>query len=70
MKNSCDNLHFEEQVTAENGITFDYRLRQGAAKSRNAIALLGVLGYPATLVANAKKEAAYFDQKKSWQVLA
>lgn len=70
LKNSCDNLHFEEQVTAENGITFDYRLRQGAAKSRNAIALLGVLGYPATLVANAKKEAAYFDQKKSWQVLA
>lgn len=69
LKNSCDNLHFEEQVTAENGISFDYRLRQGAAKSRNAIALLGILGYPSDLVANAKKEAAYFDQEKSWQVL-
>lgn len=69
LKNSCDNLHFEEQVTAENGISFDYRLRSGAAKSRNAIALLGVLGYPTELVENAKKEATYFDQEKSWQVL-
>ncbi len=38
-------FHFEEQVL-DGGCTFDYRLHPGPARSRNAIRLLGVCGYP------------------------
>jgi len=69
LKNKCDNLHFGEEVTDENGVTFDYQVKKGPATSRNAIALLKVLHYPAELVANAQAEARYFDEHCSWQVL-
>ena len=69
LKNKCDNLHFGEEVTDENGVTFDYQVKKGPATSRNAIALLKVLHYPAELVANAQAEARYFDEHRSWQVL-
>ncbi len=38
-------FHFEEQV-ADGGCTFDYRLHPGPTRSRNAIALLRINGYP------------------------
>ena len=69
LKNKCDNLHFGEEVTDENGVTFDYQVKKGPATSRNAIALLKVLHYPQELVANAQAEARYFDEHRSWQVL-
>lgn len=69
LKHTCENLHFEEQVTPDQGISFDYQVRQGPATSRNAIALLQVLDYPEALVANAQQEAAYFDAHRMWQIL-
>lgn len=44
--------HFREQV-ADDGLTFDYLIRPGASSTRNAIALLQVMGYPESLVADA-----------------
>lgn len=69
LKNKCANLHFSETVTDEEGVTFDYKVKEGPSTSRNAIALLKVLQYPQAVVANAQKEAAYFDEERSWQVL-
>lgn len=69
LKESCDNVHFEEQVTKEQGVTFDYQLRQGPSTTRNAIQLLHVLNYPQSIVEQAKKEADYFDQHRSWQIV-
>ncbi|KAF1299526.1 DNA mismatch repair protein MutS [Enterococcus sp. JM4C] len=69
LKNSCKNVHFEEQVTKEHGITFDYKLRQGPSKTRNAIELLKVMNYPKEVVAKAKEEAEGFDATRQWQVL-
>lgn len=69
LKNTCDNLHFEEQVTDDKGISFDYQVLQGPSTSRNAIALLKVMDYPDALVTNAQQEAAYFDEHRTWQVL-
>ncbi|MDT2756047.1 DNA mismatch repair protein MutS [Enterococcus asini] len=69
LKNHCDNLHFGEEVTDDEGVTFDYKVKKGPATSRNAIALLKVLHYPASLVKNAQNEASYFDENRSWQVL-
>lgn len=69
LKDSCQNVHFEEQVTAKNGVTFDYVLRQGPSKTRNAIQLLQVLNYPTEVVNQAQSEAEYFDNNRKWQVL-
>ncbi|MFY1068060.1 MutS-related protein [Enterococcus sp. AD013-P3] len=69
LKNKCANRHFEETVTDEDGVTFSYKVKDGPAVSRNAIALLKVLKYPQAIVTNAQNEAAYFDKERSWQVL-
>ena len=39
------NYHFREQV-GEHGLEFDYTLKPGPSQTRNAIALLRLLGYP------------------------
>ncbi|HEN8385479.1 TPA: DNA mismatch repair protein MutS, partial [Enterococcus faecium] len=67
--NYCENVHFEEQVTEGKGISFDFKLKEGPSRTRNAIALLKVLDYPETLVETAKTEAALFDEKRQWHVL-
>lgn len=67
---SCANLHFSEQVTDEEGISFDYKVKQGPAQTRNAIALLSVLDYPEEIIEQAKKEAHYFDSYRKWQPLS
>ncbi|MDH6363437.1 hypothetical protein M2139_000412 [Enterococcus sp. PF1-24] len=69
LKDSCDNLHFEEQVTEEEGIAFDYRLRKGPAVSRNAIQLLKILDYPQAIVDEAFAEAESFDAQRQWRQL-
>jgi len=48
--------HFSDAVD-DNGMTFDYQLREGAAHSRNAIALLKLRGAPTGLVAYASARA-------------
>jgi DNA mismatch repair ATPase MutS len=41
---SVANVHFEDQL--ENGaMTFDYRMRSGIARSRNALALMRAVGF-------------------------
>ncbi len=69
LNNRCANIHFSEQVDADDGISFDYRVKNGPAKTRNAIALLSVLGYPSSIVNQAHAEAAAFDQQRQWQRL-
>ena len=44
--------HFREQVT-DGALSFDYRIHAGPSRTRNAIALLGMLRYPDALVADA-----------------
>ena len=49
MGDSYMSYHFTDSVNAD-GLSFDYRLREGPAKSWNAIALLEVCGAPQRLV--------------------
>jgi hypothetical protein len=49
-------FHFQEEPEVEG--FFDYRLRFGAATERNAIRLLGRMGFPADVIANAMTYAA------------
>lgn len=45
-------VHFADQLT-DAGLQFDYKVRPGPTTTRNAIALLGVLGAPQEVVAEA-----------------
>ena len=44
--------HFREKIVGDT-LNFDYRIHDGPSSTRNAIALLEVMGYPAELVADA-----------------
>jgi DNA mismatch repair ATPase MutS len=59
------NYHFEEKIEGED-IRFPYRLLEGPAASRNAIALLKALGYDEKMVAEAEKMAEHFLQTGTW----
>lgn len=52
LEEAYEMFHFEEQVI-DGGCTFDYRLQSGPARSRNAIRLLGVCGYPESITQEA-----------------
>ena len=62
-----ENYHFEE-VIAEEDILFPYRLQKGPATSRNAIALLKMLGYEKMLIKDAEELADTFLQTGKWEV--
>jgi DNA mismatch repair ATPase MutS len=49
-----DNYHFCEQIT-DNAITFDYKLKQGASRTRNAIKLLKLMGFNSEIVKKAEE---------------
>lgn len=61
-----DNYHFEEEIV-EDDIFFPYKLQKGPAVSRNAIALLKVLGYEKELVNDAESMAETFLQTGQWR---
>ena len=44
--------HFREQIV-DDGLTFDYLIQSGSSSTRNAIALLRLMRYPESLVADA-----------------
>ena len=61
-----ENYHFEEEIV-EDDIFFPYKIRKGPAVSRNAIALLKVLGYDKDLVNDAEILAESFLSTGKWQ---
>jgi len=60
-----DNYHFSEQVN-DNGVTFDYKLKPGAAKTRNAIKLLQFMDFDTEIIDRAEKLTLQYDQNKAW----
>ncbi len=60
-----DNYHFEEKIEEED-IFFPYLLRKGPAVSRNAIALLKMLGYDRSIIEEADAMAERFLKSGSW----
>lgn len=46
---------------------FDYRLREGAANTRNAIKLLNMIGYDKVITYNAEKQARDFLKNGLWK---
>lgn len=62
----CRMCHFEQTV-GEDSMDFDYRLREGPARSRNAIRLLGMMGFDAALVAQAERRAKRYLETGAWE---
>ncbi len=55
--------HFSEQVEERN-ISFDYKIKPGKMKTRNAIKILELNGYPPELIAEARRLAEEMDKKR------
>ena len=56
LKDFYDNYHFDEDMQGDD-VAFDYKIRKGAATSRNAILLLEKMGYSDKIVKTAEEMA-------------
>ncbi len=65
MEKTHDNYHFSEDVGSE-GVSFDFKLKNGAVKTRNAIRLLSFLGYEKSIVDKANAMVEGYIEKGSW----
>jgi len=68
LKNYYENVHFEESIENED-IVFPYRLQKGKATTRNAIALLKIMGYDSRITQTAQNQAERFEINRKWKVL-
>lgn len=68
LENDFSNYHFQEEVI-DNKVTFDYVLYPGKATSRNAIKLLGIIGFDKEIIEEAAMAARGFEISGNWSVL-
>ncbi len=66
LKEEYDNYHFKEEIE-ENDIFFSYKILNGRAQSRNAIKLLGIMGYPEAIIGEAENLASAFLKTGDWK---
>lgn len=60
------NYHFDEEVR-DNNVIFSYELKKGRATSRNAIKLLGIIGYDVGIIRNSEQRANDFINTGIWR---
>lgn len=65
LKNIYSNYHFVEEIS-ENDVLFSYKLHKGRATSRNAIKLLGIIGYDENVIKAAENSAKRFESEGIW----
>jgi DNA mismatch repair ATPase MutS len=63
LADACTMFHFGDRVDGD-GYGFDYRIRPGPVRSRNAIRLLELSGYPATITQEAERLAALIEARQ------
>lgn len=68
LEKQYSNYHFQEHIQ-DNQITFDYKLYEGRAVSKNAIKLLGMLGYSEDIIEEAEKATEIFLKTGEWNRL-
>lgn len=68
LQDRYDPYHFEDTIETD-GLSFDYKIRPGPARTRSAIALLEIKGIPAEIVRRARARVAQLDsmQNRSWE---
>lgn len=65
LNNQYDNYHFREHITND-GIYFDYKLKQGPSQTRNAIKLLHYMNFDSQIVESAEALVEKFINTKTW----
>lgn len=65
LEDRFDNGHFSETIT-KGDILFSYRLQPGRATGRNALQLLGLMGYDERVLQQAREMAERFDRTGTW----
>ncbi|MCM1126537.1 MAG: hypothetical protein NC429_08685 [Lachnospiraceae bacterium] len=65
LEGTYQNYHFAEQIE-DNDIFFSYKLLDGRASTRNAIKLLGIMGYDGKIIREAEEMAQVFLQTGHW----
>ncbi len=66
LESDYTNYHFREEMT-DSGVEFSYKILEGPATTRNAIALLDNLGYDSEIIQKARKRAEEFTQTGVWR---
>lgn len=66
LQDGYENYHFEERIEQDD-IFFPYQILAGPATSRNAIALLNLLGYDKEIVTKAEEMAENFLKEGAWR---
>ena len=59
------NKHFDEEIQ-DGEVRFSYVLKDGRATTRNAIRLLGVMGYDESIIQRAEETAEHFSENNEW----
>lgn len=60
-----DNHHFSETVDGR-GVSFDYRLKDGPTRTRNAILLLSTMGFDKAIIDRAETALKHFESTGVW----
>jgi DNA mismatch repair ATPase MutS len=60
-KESYQLYHFSEYINKHNELSFDYQLKFGVLKTRNAIKILELYGYPMEIINEANKSVKEFN---------
>lgn len=60
-------FHFSESVGTE-GLSFDYTLKEGVSKTRNAVKIMEYLGYPEEVVKKTRERVALAQNEKELQM--
>lgn len=61
LKNYYDFFYFSEDVNSNEGLSFDYKLKQGVSQTKNAIKLLKYIGYPDEIIENSFERAKHIE---------
>lgn len=67
LNNEFAMYHFQEQIRGEE-MSFDYKLREGPATSRNALKLLKIIGLNNALVSRAENRASKYLETGVWDM--
>lgn len=68
LENIYNNYHFTEEI-AYDDISFTYKIMEGRAHTRNAIKLLGIMGFSEEIIKEAGIMAGNFMETGVWQML-
>ena len=66
LEEEYENYHFEEEVK-DGDVFFNYELKKGKARTRNAIKLLSVMGYEKNIIDKAENMAVNFLKDGVWK---